>query len=244
VLATLLCAVSALALPVEESTDIAKRADVCGQWDSQTSGSYIMYNDQWGLSAATSGSQCSGIDSLSGNTIKWHTSWTWAGGPSQVKSYAQIYRTPAANKQVSGYSTIPTTWNWTYTGSNIVADVAYDFFTSNTNGGSTAYEIMIWLAALGGAGPISSTGSTPLATPTIGGHSWKLFKGPNGSTTVFSFVASSQITNFSGDIMNFLNYLVQNQGYPSSQWMTGIAIGTEAFTGSNAKLTSTYSITQ
>lgn len=35
---------------------------------------------------------------------------------------------------------------------------------------------MIWLAALGGAGPISSTGSA-IATVSLGGYSWYLYYG-------------------------------------------------------------------
>jgi xyloglucan-specific endo-beta-1,4-glucanase len=64
------------------------------------------------------------------------------------------------------------------TGSNIVADVSYDIFTSASAGGPSAYEIMIWVAAIGGAGPISSTGS-PVATVNIAGATWKLYEGPN-----------------------------------------------------------------
>jgi len=62
-----------------------------------------------------------------------------------------------------------------YTGSNIVADVSYDMFLSSTPTGSDEFEIMVWLGALGGAGPISSTGSL-IATPTIGGTIFNLFK--------------------------------------------------------------------
>lgn len=66
----------AIASPVE----LAKRADFCGQWDTATEGNYIVYNNLWGESAATSGSQCTGVDSYSGTTVAWHTSWSWAGG--------------------------------------------------------------------------------------------------------------------------------------------------------------------
>lgn len=52
---------------------------------------------------------------------------------------------------------MPSTWSWTYTGDDIVADVAYDLFTSSTADGDEEFEIMVWLGALGGAGPISST---------------------------------------------------------------------------------------
>lgn len=97
---------------------------------------------------------------------------------------------------------------------------------------------MIWLAALGGAGPISSTGS-PIATVWIANTSWALFKGVNSSWTVFSFVAQSQQTSFNGDVLDFFKYLIQNQGMPSSQYLSGIGAGTEPFSGSSAQLTTT-----
>ena len=103
-------------------------------------------------------------------------------------------------------------------------------FTSSSATGSNEYEIMIWLAALGGAGPISSTGSA-IATTTINGVTWKLYKGPNGSTTVYSFVAESEATNYSGDILNFFKYLESSDGFPSSQYLLSIGAGTEPFTG-------------
>lgn len=129
-----------------------------------------------------------------------------------------------------------------YTGSNIVANVAYDLFTSSSASGSSEYEVMVWLAALGGAGPISSTGS-PVATPTLAGTSWKLYEGYNGNMHVFSFVAASQVTSFSGDLKAFLSYLTSNNGMATSQYVTSLGAGTEPFVGSNAVLTTTaYSI--
>lgn len=101
---------------------------------------------------------------------------------------------------------------------------------------------MVWLAALGGAGPISSTGSA-IATTTIGGVEFKLYSGPNGATTVYSFVATSTTTSFSGDLKDFFTYLIDNEGLSSSQYLTAVGAGTEPFTGSNADLTvSEYSV--
>ena|ERR1700761_4946029 len=80
------------------------------------------------------------------------------------------------------------------------------------------------LAAIGGAGPISATGS-PVATPSLGGVTWNLFSGMNGATTVFSFVAQTEQMNFSGDLMNFFNYLIANQGLSSSQILQSVAVG-------------------
>lgn len=103
-------------------------------------------------------------------------------------------------------------------------------FTSSTSTGSNQYEIMIWLAALGGAGPISSTGSA-VATPTIGGVKWKLFSGPNGSTTVYSFVAESEQTAYSGDLKAFFTYLESSFSFPKTQYLKSVGAGTEPFTG-------------
>ena len=47
----------------------------CGTWDSVQTGAYTVYNDLWGKSAAESGSQCFGVDGLSGSTLKWHTTY-------------------------------------------------------------------------------------------------------------------------------------------------------------------------
>jgi xyloglucan-specific endo-beta-1,4-glucanase len=66
---------------------------------------------------------------------------------------------------------------------------------------------------------------------TIDGVSWKLFKGLNGAMTVFSFVASSEVTKFSGDIKSFFTYLTNSQGFPASQFLLSLGAGSEPFTG-------------
>lgn len=119
-----------------------------------------------------------------------------------------------------------------------MADVSYDLWLAPTSGGTNSYEIMVWLAALGGAGPISSSGSA-VATPTIGGYSWSLYSGTNGDTTVLSFVATSKIESWSGDMMDFFNYLVENEGVSDSLYITQLQAGTEPFTGTDAVFTTT-----
>lgn len=100
---------------------------------------------------------------------------------------------------------------------------------------------MIWLAAFGGIQPIGY--GTPIASPTIDGVTWNLYKGPN-TWTVFSFVATSQINNFSGDIMEFFTYLIDNQGLPSNYYLQVMQAGTEPMTGSDAWFTaSPYTLT-
>jgi xyloglucan-specific endo-beta-1,4-glucanase len=88
-----------------------KRATtICGQYDSVATGTYTVYQDLWGESSATSGSQCTTVTSDSSGTLAWSTSWTWAGGKSSVKSYANAAIT--SSKKISAISSISSTWKW------------------------------------------------------------------------------------------------------------------------------------
>ncbi|KAF2849149.1 glycoside hydrolase family 12 protein [Plenodomus tracheiphilus IPT5] len=164
--------------------------------------------------------------------------------PGHVKSYANVV-TKISQKALSSIKTLPSTWSWSYSGTSLVANVAYDLFTSSTASGSAEYEVMIWVGALGGAGPISSTGK-PIATVTLAGVSWDLYNGKNGQMNVFSFVrVGSDVKGFKGDLNVFLTYLTSKQGVPKTQILQSAGAGTEPFSGSNAKLTvSAYSLTQ
>lgn len=123
-----------------------------------------------------------------------------------------------------------------YSGSGLIANVAYDIFTSSTADGSPEYEIMIWLGSLGGAGPISETGST-IGTPNIGGVTWNLYAGSHSQMNVFSFVAPSNIESYSGDLVDFTNYLQENHGLEASQIVQTIGAGTEPFIGEDGLFT-------
>lgn len=133
-----------------------------------------------------------------------------------------------------------------YSGTGIVANVAYDLFTSSTASGDAEYEVMIWVGALGGAGPISSTGSA-VASPAVAGATWDLYYGINGQMKVYSFVTQdtkAQSASFSGDLVDFIAYLADSQSFPrDSQYLLSAGAGTEPFVGSEATLTTTaYSL--
>jgi len=218
----------------------------CGQWDSVTAGSYSLNLDQWGISGA-SGSQCANLVSLSGTTIAWKTTWSWSGG-SGVKSFTDIQLNTGLNKQLSAIKSMPSTWTWSQSTNSVVADVAYDLFTSSSVGGANVNEIMIWLANYN-AGPISSQYSSSgqpvaIATVSLAGHTWSLYFGSNGANNVYSFLppAGTTITNFSGDINTFLKYLTTSQGVSSSQYLKTAQAGTEATSGGATLTVSAYSL--
>ncbi|KZT64643.1 glycoside hydrolase family 12 protein [Daedalea quercina L-15889] len=247
VLLPLLGAALVLSEPVPRTTQI-DTSSYCGQYDTVTAGSYVLNLDQWGISGAT-GSDCANLVSLSGSTIAWQTEWSWSGG-SGVKTFTNIQLTDGINVQLSDINSIQSSWSWSQSGSGAaVSDVAYDLFTSSTSGGSSEndWEIMVWLANYN-SGPISynydsSGNAVPIESGlSIAGNAWDLYYGSNGYNYVYSFLPSSNITSFSGDVNLFLQYLTSEQSLPSSQYLTTFEAGTEATSGSDVTFnTAAYS---
>ncbi|KAG7086401.1 hypothetical protein E1B28_002356 [Marasmius oreades] len=243
-----LASVLAVPVPDQEKGELVKRGSVLtAQFatESEANGRFILENNLWGQSAATSGSQSSQVTATNGNSITWHTTYNWVGGPSQVKSYANLDIRQGLGKRISDIQSIPTAWSWSYSGasSSLVADVSYDLWLStvaNSGGASSSstFEIMVWLSARGGAGPAGSQ----IGTANVNGVTWRLFKGQVSTWTVFSFVAPNEITNFNSDLKGFLNFLTANQGVSSSQFLVQAQAGTEPFVGSATLNTNSYSI--
>lgn len=107
-----LAATSALAAPSTPTSQLQARSsescDSFAEWDDSP---YTIYQNNWGSAEATSGSQCTTVDSVSDSTAVWSTSWTWVGGSSSVKSYSNV-GLMSVNKQLSAISSIPSTWQW------------------------------------------------------------------------------------------------------------------------------------
>jgi xyloglucan-specific endo-beta-1,4-glucanase len=91
------------------------------------------------------------------------------------------------------------------TGHDVVADVSYDalIFTSKSTTASHSYEVMIWLAQIGGGAAPLGNSNMSIETVTIEDTSWDLYKGTNKGWTVYSFVASSDQNDFEGDVNEF-----------------------------------------
>ncbi|KXG50455.1 Glycoside hydrolase, family 12 [Penicillium griseofulvum] len=236
--------VSLISLALANMGDAAivrREAEICDQYGTTKAGDYTIFNNLWNLAKDPNAKQCTGVDSSQGNTVTWHTKFSWGGeAKNEVKSFANagLNFTP---KVLSTVTSIKSAWEWDYSTTDIIADVAYDLFLSSTPDGSEEYEIMVWLAAMGGAGPISTTGQ-PIATVTIGGSEWDVSVGPNGQMTVYSFVAKSTVKSYSGDLLDFFKYLVKDQGLDNSKYLKTVQAGTEPFIGTADFTTSSYSV--
>lgn len=120
---------------------------LCGQYDEYSSSGYQFNNNNWGKDDATSGQQCTTVDGADSGGISWHSSWSWSGGEDNVKAYPYGGRQVTSGQLVSDIGSMSTAAEWTYDGSNIRANVAYDIFTAsdpNHDLSSGDYEVMIW----------------------------------------------------------------------------------------------------
>lgn len=218
VIKTCLAVLSLCSVAVAQTPTASAELSLCTQYAYASVEGYDLLNNLWGMDEATSGSQCTlYYGAASGGGISWGSNWTWTGGENSVKAY------PYAGRQftrpiLSTVQSLPTYVEWSYTGTDLRANVAYDLFTHpdqehpNYNG---EYELMIWLGRYGGVWPITESGS-PLETVTLAGHEFDLYFGYNGDMKVYSFVPPDDvlIPTFEGDILDFFDYLEANYDFP------------------------------
>ena len=173
-----------------------------GQYDSWTNNGYTLNNDVWGGGA---GSQ----------TIWARTGTNWgvvANHPrtSGVKAYPHTGRT--LNRTLSSLSSVTSTFNVTVP-SDGDYETAYDIWADNY-----AYEVMIWTNQHGAVGPIAESYDANGAVPTVrnltvGGHTWNVYRGSNGSNAVYSFIRTAGTNSGTINVLAVLNWLRTNGWY-------------------------------
>ncbi|SMY28168.1 unnamed protein product [Zymoseptoria tritici ST99CH_1A5] len=223
----LLLAGLAMAAPASR----AAPTNMCTNQEGYSNSGYRVQNNLWGKDAATSGSQCSAVNSISSGGVVWSTTWEWYGGQNNVKSYAFSALEGFTKKPLSQINSMPSTAAWSMNNPAARCNVAYDLFTAADPNHATYtgdYELMVWLARYNGVGPIGSK----KYSVNIGGINWDLYYGLNGPMKVYSYVAQSTQANFNGDIKSFFNHMTSAEGFPaSSQNLITFQFGTEPFTG-------------
>ncbi|KAL2190527.1 glycoside hydrolase family 12 protein [Thermothelomyces heterothallicus CBS 203.75] len=217
--------------------DKRQQATLCEQYGYWSGNGYEVNNNNWGKDSASGGHQCTYVDGSSSSGVAWHTTWQWDGGQNQVKSFANCGLQVPKGRTISSISNLQTSISWSYSNTNIRANVAYDLFTAADPNHATSsgdYELMIWLARFGDVYPIGSS----QGHVNVAGQDWELWTGFNGNMRVYSFVAPSPRNSFSANVKDFFNYLQSNQGFPaSSQYLLIFQAGTEPFTGGETTLT-------
>ncbi|KAJ5962532.1 endoglucanase A precursor [Penicillium viridicatum] len=206
---------------------------MCSQYDSASSPPYSVNQNLWGKDQGT-GSQCVYVGSVSDKGASWYTTWAWSGGQGTVKSYSNSGVT-FEKKLVHDIKDISTSVNWKQNNTDVNADVAYDLFTAANVDHATSsgdYELMIWLARYGTIQPIGKQ----ITTATVGGKSWEVWYGTSiqagAEQKTYSFVPKTPINSYSGNLMAFFDYLIQNESFPADeQYLINLQFGTEPFDG-------------
>ncbi|MFJ7021557.1 cellulose binding domain-containing protein [Streptomyces sp. NPDC101117] len=227
-LAALLSALAAVAALLV-ATQPAQAADtvICEQFGSAVvQGRYVVQNNRWGTSAA----QCVTATDTGFRVTQADGSVPTNGAP---KSYPSVFNgchytncSPGTNlpAQVNTISSAPSSISYGYV-SNAVYNASYDIWLDPTprTDGVNRTEIMIWFNRVGPIQPIGS----PVGTASVGGRSWEVWTGSNGSNDVISFVAPSAIGGWSFDVMDFVDQTV-TRGLAQNNWyLTSVQAGFE-----------------
>jgi hypothetical protein len=173
------------------------------KWATWSNGGYTLSNDVWGGGA---GSQSIWANSYSNWGVSSNQPNT--GG---VKSYPHSGR--GIGKKLSAVGSVKSSFNVSVPGSGAY-ETAYDIWANNN-----AYEIMLWMNKTGAVGPIGSKQTTV----TVGGHTWDVYKGSNGSNAVFSFLRHGNTSAGSVDIKAVLNWI------KSKGWFGDVTLGDVQF---------------
>jgi hypothetical protein len=172
----------------------------CDQYGNTSLNGYTLYNNIWGSGA---GSQC--IWANSG------TNWgVWANHPNTggIKSYPNAKK--VINKSITSLASLSSGYNVTVPSSGAY-NTSYDIWDTGYK-----YEIMLWVNKTGAVGPLG----TSQGTVTLGGHTWTVYKGNNGSNDVFSFVRTSNSTSGTVNVLPILKWIKDTKG-----WFGNVTIG-------------------
>ncbi|OXS35890.1 GH12 family glycosyl hydrolase domain-containing protein [Streptomyces sp. XY006] len=205
------------------------RADtvVCEQFGSTViQGRYVVQNNRWGTSAP----QCVTATDTGFRLTQADGSVPTNGAP---KSYPSVFNgchytncSPGTNlpAQLSTISSAPSSISYGYV-SGAVYNASYDIWLDPTprTDGVNRTEIMIWFNRVGPIQPIGSQAGTA----SVGGRSWEVWTGSNGSNDVISFVAPSAISSWSFDVMDFVDQTVARGMAQSNWYLTSVQAGFE-----------------
>lgn len=220
------------AVAVAVIATVTAQAAFAASWSSSdryaswSNGGYTVYNNEWG----------SGFGSQTISANSYSNFWVDSNQPSTsgVKSYPNSEKA-GINKAASALNSVTSSFNVSRPGSGNY-ETAYDIWDS-----ANSYEIMLWMNKTGNVGPIGSKKTTT----SVGGHSWDVYSGSNGSNSVFSFLATSQTNSGSVDILAIWKWLASNGYFSSSTKLDRVQFGFEiSGTGSSTQrfTTNSYSV--
>jgi hypothetical protein len=226
----------ALGAQPAKAASLAATGTFCDQYYSTSNGNYQMMTNYWNKAGSAPNTQCINITSSGFSITTQDQVCATNGGPC---SYPAVYIgchystcSPSTNlpMQLSSISAANTSTTDTFNSGTF--DASYDIWVNDTTNvsGVEKTEIMIWLNHNGSIQPI---GSQEASNVSLGGYTWNVWTGNNGANNVESYVATSAISSFSGNVMVWINdALSRHSAFGNSSWyLTSIQDGFEPWSG-------------
>ncbi|MER7405300.1 hypothetical protein ABT373_23150 [Streptomyces sp. NPDC000070] len=195
----------------------------CDRWGSTSLNGYTLYNNIWGSGA---GSQCTWANS--------GTNWgTWANHPNTggIKSYPNSKK--VINKSIDSLRSLSSNYNVSVPSSGAY-NSSYDVWDTDYD-----YEIMLWVNYNGPVGPIG----TSQGSVTLGGHTWNVYKGSNGSNEVFSFLRTSDSNSGTVNILPILKWIKDTKRWMGNETIGDVQFGYEITSSSGGLNFTTNNLT-
>src|SRR5947207_6439183 len=175
---------------------------LCDQYAITTAGQYMVQNNRWG----TTSTQCINVTS-NGFRISQQDGVSTGGAPVSYPSifygchYTKCSPGTVLPRQVNAMGSVNSSISYSFV-DNATYDASYDIWMDSTpkTNGVNQTEVMIWFNRTGSVQPVgSATGNA-----SIGGRSWTVWTGNNGTNNVVSYVAPSAISSWSFNVLDFL----------------------------------------
>jgi cellulose 1,4-beta-cellobiosidase len=213
-------------------------------------GVYNVQNNEWGSGAAESISTDGNADfTVANSAIDNATNGAPGGYPSIYQgchwgtcTSGGLSATPV---QVSGITAgkVTTSWSTTQPGGSNDYDVAYDIWfnqTPTTTGQPNGTELMIWLNH---HGPVQPFGSEVATNVSLGGRSYNVWEGSQGSFDTVSYTMTTGTTSVSGLDLAPLVADAVSRGYTQTSWyLIDMEAGFELWQGGAGLATNSFSV--
>jgi hypothetical protein len=138
---------------------------------------------------------------------------------------------------------VTTSWSTTQPGGSSAYDVAYDIWfnqTPTTTGQPNGTELMVWLNH---NGPVQPFGSEIATNVSIGGRSYNVWYGTQGSFDTVSYTMTTGTTSVSGLDLAPLTQDAVSRGYTKSSWyLIDMEAGFELWQGGAGLKTNSFSV--
>jgi hypothetical protein len=215
---------------------------ICDQYGTTTvGGRYVVMNNRWGTTAE----QCINVTDTGFSITRQQGVGNTSGAP---VSYPAVYYgchytncSPGTvlPMRVGDIRSLTSNITYSYV-SGATYNASYDIWLdpSPRTDGNNAMEIMIWFNRQGSIQPIGSR----VGTTTIGGRTWEVWQGSNGTNNVISYVAPSAITSWNFSVLDFINDVRTRGAITNSWYLTSLQAGFEPWIGGAGLAVNNFSV--